>query len=666
MKYTICFLLGIFGLLVSCGTDETVVDPFKGKDHYIYSFALTIGDQVYDAEIVDTLIRVTLPPNISLKDASVRYELAEKATISPAPETIEDWSRPVNFVVVSHSGERQTYTYDYAYEDIVYKGNVFLKTQAEVDVFAVTGISAIEGTLIIGFYENNPVTNLDSLIHLHRVDGAIVFKYPGYLESIRGLENLKEVGSLTIPDNEFVTSVSFPDLERVTSDLLILSQNVTDVSLPSLRTVVHDFSIRNIKKNINACHVGNLESCGGKLSVWGSGAEFTFPKLTSANSLDVRGNVNCPELSSVSDIMISGGVALFPLLKECKNIQTYNDGKGDFPVLATIVEAAAVSSTTSTPCLTTVGGDFSGFSPLLESVGGVLSCGSATLIDMPHLQKVGGLDIGLSASVDLTNLQIGQKLVVHQSKGVVCTLKGPEECDYLLNVQFADQPENITFEGFRKVGALEVYVWEGSLLLPFVYEVEGDCSCMVGNSGADDRIELANLKKVGGTIGLFAHQISCPSLVTIGKKLKFSDNNTAFEVLSLPVLESVGNGSLALTNPCLDIDLRWCKSLKLPVLKQIQGSVNIAAGVAERIAMPALTTLDGTLQITGNNSVLTTLDFPLLAAIRKVEIKNCTALKDYSTFAGVIPELNSSTWRISGCGYNPTWQDMSDGKYIGQ
>ena len=666
MKYIIFFSLWICGLFVSCGTDETVIDPFKGTDNYIYSFALVAGGQVYDAEVTDRLIRVTLPPKTSLAGASAMYELAEKATIEPAPETITDWSRPVEFVIVSHSGDKRVYTFGYVYEDIVYDGDVLLKTQTEVDAFAATGITAIEGSLTIGFYEDDPVVRVDSLIYLRRVSGAVIFKSPANITDIGGLENLEEIGGLSVPENENITSVSLPALKTVTSDLTINSRYITAISLPSLRTVVRNFSCRNEMGGKNSCSIGSLETCGGELSVRGEGTDFIFSKLTGAGSLSIGGNVSFPVLSRVSDIQISSDSASFPALEECNSIRIYNNGRGDFPVLTTVIESADVPSSTLMPCLKTVGGDFGGFSPLLEAVGGVFKCNSDLLTKMPFLQKVGELEINLSASVELVNLQIGQKLIVHQSKDAVCTLKGPEECDYALDIYFSDKPENITFEGFKRVGALYSYLWEGSISLPFVHEVEGNCNCVVGNSRPGDGVELKHLSRVEGTVSLFAHKISCPNLEVIGKKLKISENNTAFEELSLPVLQSVGDGSLAQTNPCLDIDLRRCKSLSIPALKQILGSVSIAAGIAERVTMPGLTTLDGTLQITGSNNSLTVLDFPLLATIRKVEIKDCKALKDFSTFAGVIPVLNTSTWRISGCGYNPDWQDMSDGKYIGQ
>lgn len=666
MKYAIFFLLWMCGLFVSCGTDETIVDPFKGTDNYIYSFALVAGGQVYNAEVTDTLIRVTLPPETPLAGASALYELAEKATIEPAPETITDWSQPIDFVVVSHSGDKRTYRFEYVYEDRIYDGDVFLKTQAEVDAFAATGITAIEGTLTVGFYEDRPVVHVDSLIHLRRVSGAIVFKNPANITDIGGLSRLEEIGGLSVPENENITSVSFPNLKVVTSDLTINSKYITAISLPSLRTVIRNFYCRNKGKDKNSCNINRLEICGGVLSVRGEGTEFIFSKLTNVGNLNIGSDAGFPALSKVSDILIENDSASFPALEECKSIQIYNNGRGDFPILTTVIESANVSSSTSMPCLKTVGGDFAGFSPLLESVGGAFKCDSDLLAKMPYLQKVGELEINLSSSVELVNLQIGQKLIVRQSKDAVCTLKGPEECDYTLDIYFSDKPEHIAFEGFKRVGALYAYLWEGSIALPFVHEIEGNCNCVVGNSRPGDEIELKNLNRVEGTVSLFAHKIFCPNLLTIGKKLKISENNIAFEELSLPVLRAVGDGSLAQTNPCLDIDLRWCKSLSLPALNRISGSVSIAAGIAERVTMPVLTTLDGTLQITGTNSSLAVLDFPLLAAIRKVEIKDCVALKDFSAFAGVIPALNTSTWRISGCGYNPTWQDMSDGKYIGQ
>ncbi len=40
-------------------------------------------------------------------------------------------------------------------------------------------------------------------------------------------------------------------------------------------------------------------------------------------------------------------------------------------------------------------------------------------------------------------------------------------------------------------------------------------------------------------------------------------------------------------------------------------------------------------------------------------------LSDFSTFASVIENgsVTDGNWEVTGCAYNPTWQDMKDGRY---
>ena len=58
----------------------------------------------------------------------------------------------------------RTYLYTVERTDIATDGSLTLRTQAEVDAFARSGINTVEGNLTIGGEdEENPVTNLDGL-----------------------------------------------------------------------------------------------------------------------------------------------------------------------------------------------------------------------------------------------------------------------------------------------------------------------------------------------------------------------------------------------------------------------------------------------------------------------------------------------------------------------
>ena len=135
-----------------------------------------------------------------MEDAQVSYELCEHASIYPDPATVADWDQEWQFLVSSYDNQNdRTYLYTVERTDIATDGSLTLRTQAEVDAFARSGINTVEGNLTIGGEdEENPVTNLDGLKNLVsvRCDLTITAAYTG--ETLAGLENLTACESLRI------------------------------------------------------------------------------------------------------------------------------------------------------------------------------------------------------------------------------------------------------------------------------------------------------------------------------------------------------------------------------------------------------------------------------------------------------------------------------------
>ena len=118
----------------------------------------------------------------------------------PDPATVADWDQEWQFLVSSYDNQNdRTYLYTVERTDIATDGSLTLRTQAEVDAFARSGINTVEGNLTIGGEdEENPVTNLDGLKNLVsvRCDLTITAAYTG--ETLAGLENLTACESLRI------------------------------------------------------------------------------------------------------------------------------------------------------------------------------------------------------------------------------------------------------------------------------------------------------------------------------------------------------------------------------------------------------------------------------------------------------------------------------------
>lgn len=149
-------------LCTACSEEKTEL-PW-GSDNYIVSFSLTTGADTYPAVIRDGRITVSIPYNVSLEDAQVSYELCEHASIYPDPATVADWDQEWQFLVSSYDNQNdRTYLYTVERTDIATDGSLTLRTQAEVDAFARSGINTVEGNLTMEARTKKPVTNLDGL-----------------------------------------------------------------------------------------------------------------------------------------------------------------------------------------------------------------------------------------------------------------------------------------------------------------------------------------------------------------------------------------------------------------------------------------------------------------------------------------------------------------------
>lgn len=134
-----------------CGcNDKEENQPFAGIDNHITSFALTAKDgTVYRAALVGDEIVVSIPRNVSLEGDTADYELCEQAILYPDPARITDWDNEHRFRVMAYNQTLRDYAYSVKRNDVT-AGSVALPTQADVEAFAATGATVIEGNLTIG------------------------------------------------------------------------------------------------------------------------------------------------------------------------------------------------------------------------------------------------------------------------------------------------------------------------------------------------------------------------------------------------------------------------------------------------------------------------------------------------------------------------------------
>ena len=161
---------------------------------------------------------------------------------------------------------------------------------------------------------------------------------------------------------------------------------------------------------------------------------------------------------------------------------------------------------------------------------------------------------------------------------------------------------------------------------------------------------LPNLEKVGGQL-------------FIDGQVKYNDFEYDFSKLKSVCMsndpqykeDGAGFGGL-------DIRLGFAQSITLPALEEIGGH-----GLTIRTCMsfdaPKLHTIDGTFSV--QVSQISTLGTPELKVLKGVDMYWAEDFYDFTMFAPFINDgqITEERWKVEGCGYNPTYQDMKEGRY---
>lgn len=181
-----------------------------------------------------------------------------------------------------------------------------------------------------------------------------------------------------------------------------------------------------------------------------------------------------------------------------------------------------------------------------------------------------------------------------------------------------------------------------------------------------------------------AQSISLPKLAKLGGKLTL-DNMTLVEAITNPSLEKCGNIELMGNQMLKEYSLGKLDSLQalnasgLNSLKTLSAPELVYAktlsikGVysLEDLNLSKLNKVDGNFTFYGGNasydaskSVIKNLNgLSSLVKAGRIEVRYASKLVDFSGLKNVIPNITASKWAVGGCGYNPSYQDMVNGKY---
>jgi hypothetical protein len=660
-----CLLIAVI-LCAACEKESI----FTGSDAHIISFSLTANGVKYPAAITEEEIIISVPSDVNLNNAQVKYELCENASIMPLPEEISNWNEEHTFRIQAHnSAIFNQYIYTVRVNDLVEDGNVLLQTQSQVNDFAAKKINKIEGNLIIGTASKDtqdPVKDLTALSYLKEVGLNIVINNGFAGNTLEGLHNIEKAGGLYIgTDNvktstvqkisvdmpllshttnivvycDSVKSLELPALKRA-SRLHINSIQLEKLDLSSLETVEGEFTLKgnkggssvtdsnNILLSINLPKLKNVIGPFTLENLWAV-RDFEIPALETVNgALDIKyvrtvKNITLPVLKTVSgavNIEANDGMSSLslPLLKSAAsvNIASYNN----FSINLLKINMEKIENIDGAFTVKYYAGKSLSL-PLLKTIGGAMTLNTLQFLETlntPLLKSCGGIILQQCSSLK------------------TCNMSGVEETGTLT---------------VTACPAIEFYSPQ---------KVTGNATI----GGALGSI-ISGPIEIGGTLSVTPTNeiFSIPMTQKVG-----TFNHTSGATLvefSMPDLEEAGNINIS--------SLNVVTKYSMPRLNKVNGNLSIKGlYLAKDLDMSSLTTITGTFTFYGgtsksyaSRSTITNLNtFSALTSAKNVDIRYAGALVDYSGLKNVIPSLSSaSSWKVQDCAYNPTYQDMIDGKF---
>lgn len=678
-----------FLLFTSCSKEN---DPFMGKDNYITSFTLKQGETVLNAAIADNIITITVPEGLSLHGAAATVKLSENAKIYPDPSTINDWDDEAMFAVTAYNGTQITYKYTVVRSSIDAKETVVLETQADVDAFGKKGITAIDGNLVIGCaIGTDSITTLAPLAQLKEITYALIIYPTCSATDLTGLDRLEKVGAdIRMNGVRNLETVSFPRL-KTAGEIYIKNMRIGLAEFPALTTVTKTLTL---DCPLSEIRFPNLETVGGKMTLNTAShsdamlTKISFPALKEAGSVyftyfENATKVELPELKKVGDMhfdqMTMLSVIIAPKLEVSTGTivipSTAYLSEISFPSLTEIV-TMTVSSTyvkvldfpklkTVTKRLAIQSAQVNGIADFksLERIEGELhlyKLSKMRTLELPStLQRIGKLTIYNRATdplaeIDVRGLDIGELQVM--ANAIKSTLIGNDVFHGTLTVSSSKAtynngyPDFPALKGFRELDSLSLDRYVANMdtvhirsvrkinkgfrlenngikrfSMPDLEEIAGDFYFTSLDQGVDETLEFAKLKKIGGSFELAV-------------------NSTKIRTLSLPVLESVGGNFTLSTGYDADRSL-------------------------ENVLFPALTSIDGKLLLQGDgtntNRLLINLDsFVALRSVRSIEVNNQAAIVSFEGLKEAFKSINSTGWKVTGNNYNPTYEELQNGKWV--
>lgn len=546
------------------------------------------------------------------------------------------------------------------------------------------------------------------------------------LEKIGALEmiNLDSITDINLPKLNFVgmginitcknlQTISFPELTSVSNDFTVKGDNLVDIAIPKLKVVEGNMLLQgtvgssNTANTMDLLSFPSLEKVAGdmllkfwpKVKIVQAPVLHTVSGLFSYSDLVLMEDVTLPVLKNAGSVKMERLTQLrslnLPELQVLTGSFTHGDGLQNLSELelpklqdvhgsinlgpANASRSQIALSKVSFPKLVTVGGDLTfpyGWKrvicsdvnfPKLKSVGGAFNMSYLGLedvsafISLESVKKVAISDCNTLTSLDFPVLKEAEEFRI--------TLRNLKE----LNVRGLNLEALSVSGGISKLIGDDVF--EGSLTFSVIPELEG--FKVVGNLSCGVRGEFPTITEVRGKLSLTA-LTTFPNLKKVGCFDSPSGSNTGLSNIYFPELEEITGYEEE--GVLMGFKFRQHQqgsfaSLNLPKLKKVTGDFVVGSlssrSTITTINAPLLEVITGVLNIYSTkplndyveNSSFT--DLSGFASLKSVGGVTCTDLKGLTSFKpleNVITSFGADAWNVSGCGYDPTYEDMVAGR----
>jgi len=677
-KYITKLLINIWmplltlAILTSCTKDS----PFDGYDKHIVSFSLTVEGIKYQGEISGTDIIINAPTNIDLTHATVEYTLSENAKILPDPDSIEDWNNDQIFRLQAYNNDYISYKYSVNRTDIVDPDNVTLLTQADVDAFALKKINSIAGNLIIGTSvipttEYDTIKDLSGLSSITEVEYNVVINNSFGGADLSGLSNLKKTGGIYIGSTTTVSTplskiaISLPDLEK-SSNIIVNCDSITQLSLPSLSSVGNLYVNSILLSNVN---LSSLQNCSGDLTI----KAITGTTYSEAKSNQVLKSLSLPVLEQVGGTLWLENFWMLASLDLPKLSKVSDDLQIKYIRTIKTIDLPALLSVAGTMNIQANDGMVTFLAPVLTDVKSI------------NIASVNVYSINLT-KIDFTSLGVVDGDFIIQYAGTVSMsfpklrkVTGTLQLSYLQFLESAEVPALQECEALKlqsdpllsefdiskvaKLNTLDISTCVKLSKIKSPDLITGNVS-LNGGSKVCNFTQFEGLSTIGGTLTVASYNnkdLTVSGIKSIGAFSQTSGTNLTS--LALPDVETIGDITIT--------SMTKLATLSAPKLKTVN-SLNIKGLLLlNSINLQSLTKISGTFTFYGatsssgaSSSVTTNMNgFSSLTSVGMVDIRYAGMLNDFSGLKNIINSLNALTWAVQGCKYNPTYQDMVNGKY---